>query len=99
MPEPAIKLGNNVLRYLKHYLYGLFANSFNGGATALKGAAGIGIASGIEAANVHALNPHQLGAAFVGALAIHAIDYFATHPLPTQLSTSETTPPFTPPGS
>lgn len=70
---------------IRHYLFGLFASSWNGGIAAVAGILGIGAASMSGVADIHVLNWKEMGAAFGGAFVLHAIMWLKSHPIPTEI--------------
>lgn len=77
---------------IKHYLFGLFASSWNGGIAAVAGILGIGAASMSGIQGVHILNWKEMASAFAGAFVLHAVMWLKAHPIPTEIKT-DTNPP------
>jgi hypothetical protein len=80
---------------IKHYLFGLFASSWNGGIGAVAGIAGIGAANMSGVPGVHLLNGREMLSAFCGAFILHAVMWLKAHPIPTELV--KTSPPIAKP--
>lgn len=76
--------------YVKHYCYGLFAKSFNGGISAVD--AGIGLAVGSVVSNtVQVPNWQMLASVFLVSFGRSALMYFRDHPIPEKLPDTTTT--------
>ncbi len=80
---------------IRHYVYGLFAASWNGGISSVAAILGIDALAATGADQMtHILNWHEMVSAFIGALGVHAILWLKAHPLP---ETFDTHPPFSKP--
>lgn len=77
---------------IKHYLFGLFASSWNGGVAAVAGILGIGAVSMSGVADVHVLNWKEMASAFGGAFVLHAVMWLKAHPIPTEVPTDAPAP-------
>lgn len=67
-----------------HYLYGLFAQAFNGAIAAIMATITVDTASGFVP-DVKAMNLHTAMAIFAGAFLWNALYYFKSNPLPSEL--------------
>lgn len=67
--------------YIAHYLYGLFANSFNGGISAMDAVIGLAVGSTMVD-DIHAINWKGAAAVFLVTCARSAIRYFKDNPIP-----------------
>lgn len=84
---------DQVKRYAKHYLYGLFAKSWNGAWSAADAA--FGLAAGAMVTSAIDFPTWQgIAAVFITTFVRNALGYFAKNPLPEKLG--PTKPPFSP---
>ncbi len=67
-----------------HYLYGIFAQGFNGAIATLAAAVGMASAS-IFYTDIPKINLHMAEGIFVTAFAWNCVFYFRTNPLPSEL--------------
>ena len=67
-----------------HYLYGIFAQAFNGAIAAIMATITVDVTSGFVS-DVRAMNFHTAVAIFGGAFAWNALYYFKANPLPAEL--------------
>ena len=80
---------DKIKSFAKHYFFGLLTSSWNGGIGAVSGIVGIdALAMTGASQQARVLNWHEMGAAFGGAVFLHAIMYFKSHPLPETLDTN-----------
>ncbi len=85
-------MNNQVKRYAKHYLYGLFAKSWNGAWSAADAA--FGLAAGAMVSSAIDFPTWQgIAAVFITTFLRNALSYFAKNPLPEKLPNT-TEPPF-----
>lgn len=91
MPEPMKKAGRTLKRWLAHYLYGLFARSWNSSITSVDAFIGLAVGAAVTA-QVQAIDWKGTLAVFATSWARSALMYFKDHPLPEQLP--ETVAPF-----
>ena len=90
---------DRIKRFAFHYLFGLLTSCWNGGWSAVAGILGIdavaltGADQAVDKASQSArlLNVHEMVSCFLGAVVLHAVLYFKSHPLP---ETLETNPPI-----
>ena len=95
MPLPIRNAWASLRRWLAHYIYGLFAFSFNNATTTLDGV--VGLAVGAAVTPEIATPTWKTGAAiFLVTFARSAVTYFAQNPLPKSLPITDTLPPFPP---
>lgn len=87
-----IKASSKIWRFVKHYLYGMFAKSFNGATSAMDGF--LGLAGGAALTEQITKPNWQAGAAIFGAAFLrNAIQWCKDNPLPAQWDSSS---PFDP---
>jgi hypothetical protein len=73
---------------IRHYLFGLFASSWNGAISAVAGILGVGAAAVGGVPGVQSLDARQMASAFAGAFLLHGVMWLKAHPIPTDLETN-----------
>ena len=77
-------------RWLLHYIYGLWAQAFNGAISSVVGVVGAASTGDLKNGITFALIWHTV----LIAMGTHALLYFRSNPLPTELPYGTLTPPF-----
>lgn len=96
MPEPIKRVSRHIWRYVLHYLYGLFARSWNSSIGAVDAFIGLAVGAAVST-EIHAIDWRGALAVFCTTWLRAALLYFKDHPIPEQLP-AETRAPFAPPG-
>lgn len=85
----------SVWSYVKHYIYGCFARSWNGAIASVYAFLGLATGNAIDPENFSAPNFHTMIYVFAVAFGINILQYFRDHPIPEKIES--TNPPFQPP--
>lgn len=93
MPAPIRNAWSALRRWLAHYIYGLFAFSFNNAMTTLDGVVGLAVGAAVDQ-TISAPTWKTGAAIFFTTFARSAFTYFKENPLPKQLSLPDAQPPF-----
>ncbi len=81
--------GSNVWQFVKHYTYGLFAKSFNGGISAMDAFIGLSVGAAVTT-DITKPNWQAALAVFAVSFLRSGLTYFRDHPLPEKLPVVET---------
>jgi hypothetical protein len=84
----AAELKYNVLRYIKHYVYALFAKSWNSSVKAVDAFMGIAVGASLNPEQIQAPNWTMAAYIFGVVYARSVVSYLAENPIPTTLETS-----------
>lgn len=87
-----VTASSSIWRAVKHYAYGLFAKSWNGGIAAIYAFIGQAVGHGLDPDAFDMPGWKTLAYTFGVAFSIQALGYFKDHPLPDKLP--ESSPPF-----
>ena len=81
-------ISDKIKSAIRHYMFGLFAASWNGAISAVAGIMGVGAAAIGGVPGVQVLDLRQMLSAFAGAFALHGIMWLKAHPIPTDIETN-----------
>jgi hypothetical protein len=90
------KIRTTVWAWLKHYLYGCFAKSWNGAISGVYGFIGVSTGAALNPQVIQAPNWEMAAYIFGVSFTISALGYFKDNPLPPSIAPPATNSPFIP---